>query len=203
MGVAIRINFRDLDRIGAQLDALAQPDLHQLLDSVGSLVESQSKARIAAGGPSPDGQPWAAWSPRYAKTRHAGQSLLNGEGYLFASIAHQVSGEGVEVFAQRPYARIHQNGGEIIRKARSGTLRLRTTGSRGKLLRQGQEGRLANLAVFARSNGSNPHANYTERLFEAAQHVISMPARPYLGLSASDETEVTDLAVNFILRTLQ
>lgn len=197
---AIRINFRDLDRIGAQLDALAHPDIHQLLDSVGALVESQTKARIASGGPSPDGQPWAAWSPRYAKTRHAGQSLLNSEGYLFASISHQVAGDEVEIGSKRPYAGIHQHGGQIIMQARNGTLRLRTTGSKGRLLRQGRH---PNLAVFARSTGNSPHAHFTERLYQVAQHVIIMPARPYLGLSASDQAEVTDLASAFILRSLQ
>lgn len=200
MGVALRISFTDLDALGARLTALAQPDLSQLLDSIGGLVESQTRARIAAGGPDPEGQPWADWSSAYAKTRHAGQSLLRGEGYLFDSLTHEVQGDGVAIGSMRPYARIHQLGGQIVRKARSGTLRLRTTGSRGTLLRQAAG---SNLAVFARSTGSNPHKHFTERLYEVAQHVITMPARPYLGLSTADAAEVTDLAADFLLRTLR
>ncbi len=204
MGVAIRITWKDLDRLVGRIDGLGNPDAHQFLDSVGSLVESQTKARIAAGGPAPSGQPWAAWSARYAKTRHAGQSLLFSEGRLLDSFTHDVVGEGVVVGSVKPYARIHQLGGQIVLKARSGTLRLRTTGSRGKLMRQGPQGRMANLAVFARGkDNSHPHVHFTERLYQIAQQTITMPARPYLGLSPSDEAEVTDMAAQFILRALQ
>lgn len=201
MGVALRISFRDLDQLAdrlAVLDRLEEP----VLDSVGALVESQTKARIAAGGPAPDGTPWKEWSKAYARTRHAGQSLLRSQGYLFDSITHQVVPGAVEVGSSRVYARIQQMGGQVVHKARAGTLRLRTTGSRGRLLRQGKTGRLANLAVFARMGGPNPHVNFTERLFQAAEYTITMPARPYLGVSDQDEADIGDLVLDILKRSL-
>ena len=90
-------------------------DSRELLEAAGQLGESQTKARIAAGGPAPDGEAWAEWSRDYAATRHSGQGLLFSEGALLDDIAARPpSSDAVAWGSGLIYARVHQEGYEDI-----------------------------------------------------------------------------------------
>lgn len=117
-GVGIQWTMADLAALQLRIDALAHMDTRQMMDAIGHEVETQTKRRIAEEKTSPDGQAWAAWSDRYAATRHAGQSLLEAEGHLLESQTHvvELGGKDVDIGSNLIYARMQNDGGAKIGK---------------------------------------------------------------------------------------
>lgn len=116
MSTALHIDTRDLDRLNRRLADFGRLDTRRLMHAVGAEVETQTRRRIADEKTAPDGTPWAPWSPGYADTRDAGDSLLQDEGHLLDSIHAFVylDGQGVEVGSNLVDAAIHQWGGEPV-----------------------------------------------------------------------------------------
>lgn len=111
MSTAIRLEATGLRDLQAALLQATNLPAEELLDAVGALVASQTQRRISEDKESPEGVTWPAWSRRYARTRHSGQSLLQGEGGLVESIQHLVYGaEAVEIGSNLVYAATHQFG---------------------------------------------------------------------------------------------
>ncbi|GAB7078763.1 phage virion morphogenesis protein [Megalodesulfovibrio paquesii] len=114
-GVTLQIH--GLDKLNAMLDRFAasiQGRRPELLAAMGAEVESQTRRRIQDEKTSPAGGSWPGWSPRYAATRHGGQSLLQAEGGLLDSIQSFADGDGAEVGSNLVYAAIHQFGGAEV-----------------------------------------------------------------------------------------
>ena len=109
-GAGIRFDLVTDPRLANRLDRLAELDTDELLRGIGAEVESQTRRRIAVDKTSPDGSAWPDWSPEYAKTRHSGQSLLQGAGHLLDSLTHQVEGDSVLIGSPLVYAATHQFG---------------------------------------------------------------------------------------------
>lgn len=101
----------------AGLERLAEADLATLADSIGQLMETQTKTRIADEKTAPDGTPWAPWSLAYSESlaqdnrRYPG-SILLAEGDLRDSIANYSTGLEAVVGSNLVYAAIHQFGGD-------------------------------------------------------------------------------------------
>lgn len=117
-GVGLQWGFEYEATLQQHVDRMLHLDKRGLLDAVGAEVESQVRRRIASEKTGPDGKPWAAWSPRYAKTRHGGQSLLQSEGHLLDSITYVVGIDGsfVDVGSNLVYAAIQNFGGAKVGK---------------------------------------------------------------------------------------
>lgn len=113
-GLALRTDFSDLDRLQTRLDRLAKADRSQLLEDLGAVLESSTRARIQSEKSGPDGEPWPDWSPAYAETRHGGHSLLSADGGLLNSIRSDVRGDEVEVGTNLVYGAVHQFGGAEV-----------------------------------------------------------------------------------------
>jgi phage virion morphogenesis protein len=112
-GVALHYDLATAnERLLAHIDRIAGLDRRRLLDTIGVEVESQVRARIEQEKAGPDGTPWPKWSARYAKTRHGGHSLLEGEGDLLGSINAYIylDGSAVEIGSNLIYAATHQYG---------------------------------------------------------------------------------------------
>jgi len=109
-GAGIRTNLLADPRLADRLERLAQLDTTPLLEAIGAEVESQTRRRIAVDKTSPTGLPWPEWSTDYAKTRHSGQSLLQGDGHLLDSITHQVEGDSALIGSPLIYVATHQYG---------------------------------------------------------------------------------------------
>ncbi|UMB67054.1 phage virion morphogenesis protein [Citrobacter freundii] len=93
MGITVEVRgdqkFQDIRRA---IERLADQSLQQeLLESIGAVVESQTRRRISSEKSSPAGEKWQDWSDSYAKTRHSNQSLLQGNGDLLDSIQYVVT----------------------------------------------------------------------------------------------------------------
>lgn len=110
-GVAIVLEGAD-EALAVLGRALGQTeDTLPLYDALAALIESRTRRRIAEEKAGPGGVAWAPWSPAYAESRHAGQSLLRGEGALLDSIQSIATATSAEIGSNLVYAAIHQAGG--------------------------------------------------------------------------------------------
>ncbi|KAF3999057.1 phage virion morphogenesis protein [Glaciimonas immobilis] len=131
----------------------------------------------------PDGTAWEALSSRYKNRKRKNKDkILTLDGYLRgAGLRYQLDGADVLMGSNRPYAAIHQFGGDISIPARS----------QYAFFRQAPDGSVGNLFVKKKKS------NFAQRVTIGA-HVIHMPARPFLGLSVADEEELVQLGLDHI-----
>ena len=176
-GTSLRFET-NLDKVAsnvAQLEHRLQSP-QELLDKIGGYLKESTQKRFYAQS-APDGTLWKALQPRYAKRKKYGKNkILTLHGDLRKFISWQPDGpDAVRVGSNLKYARIHQQGGEIKRPAREATQYLR------KNARTGKVGRL-----FVKKT----KANHTRQVAIGA-YTITMHARPYLGLSEDDRSEIS------------
>ncbi|WP_332832872.1 hypothetical protein [Escherichia coli] len=78
MGISVQVSGdQRLEDIRRAVEKLADGSLQaELLESIGAVVESQTRRRIIDEKSSPGGERWPDWSDGYKKTRHGNQSLL-------------------------------------------------------------------------------------------------------------------------------
>lgn len=162
--------------VRAALTALQQrfASITPLLAEVGEDMVARTKARFNTS-TAPDGNPWKP------KKRPDGRKTLVGEsGDLRRQIISQAAGNVLTLTASARYAAIHQFGGRIERKAYQKLVRHRTDG-KGELLRSAIMG--GRGLVFARRDDQSARA----RVFEVAAHSITIPARPFMPITAAGE----------------
>lgn len=111
-GVQIQIDDSELLKMIGRLDSFADGLIDEVGYSMAGLGESQTRRRLAEEKTAPDGEPWAPWSPGYARTRRRGQSLLQAGGDLIDSIASDYAGGEAYWGSNLVYAAIHQAGGD-------------------------------------------------------------------------------------------
>lgn len=188
-----------IDDAAAQLalDSLARAggNLRPVMHDIAEVLASETEANFAA-----QGRPrWTAL--KNPSERRQGGQILQDSGQLAASITTEVSDTEAVIGTNKVYAAIHQFGGKIERGAAGGTVRLRTD-AKGQLLRQGDKGRAANLAVFAGAH----HKRAVERSYSHEGYDIDMPARPYLPITADGDLqpeareEVLDTVMRHLMR---
>lgn len=175
-GVAIYIDDAELEKLARRVGFIARTaeDQDSLKDALGAELTTQTKRRLEEEKSSPAGVAWKDWSKSYAKTRHGGHSLLINEGHLTDSIQHNVLPGGVEVGSNLVYARIHQTGGTIQRRARS-QVNAHGRGGRFRSRRSASKQRTGAVAVSFANIGPS---------------TIRMPARPYLGISGENAEDI-------------
>lgn len=109
IGVRIEIDRVDLARVNALVSGLSDFDAGELVAEIVQLGENQTRKRIEAGGPAPDGTPW--------KPNYAGTPILFQTGkHLRDSVASHASGDKGEWGAAWEYAHVHQEGMVITPK---------------------------------------------------------------------------------------
>ncbi|MBJ3783413.1 phage virion morphogenesis protein [Devosia sediminis] len=137
----------------------------------------------------PDGQKWRPLSPRTAAKRIGRGRAARRRGYnhilrvtarLYQSISYGVVPSGVEWGSNLVYARIHQLGGTIDMKPRTGTVSMRNIRKRG------------NRFVRAGSKGAE------SRVVQIRGHQVRIPARPFLGISAYDRQAIPEIVADHL-----
>lgn len=113
-GFALSYDISEIKGAAQFIQDLGDLDRIELLNDLGSEVENQTRRRIDSEKTDPSGDAWSEWSDEYKKTRHGGQSKLQGEGDLFESIQQAVDSDSVTVGSNLIYAAIHQYGGEDV-----------------------------------------------------------------------------------------
>lgn len=106
------ITLAGMPQVRRRLDRITGLRTRQLLDLVGSEIESQTRRRLAEEKQAPVGAAWPSWSEDYQERRPAKGGLLELEGHLLDSITYNVADDSVEVGSNIVYARRHQDGDE-------------------------------------------------------------------------------------------
>lgn len=186
-------------------------DGRPLFQRIAATLEQQTEANFESQG-RPDWVPLSAATIAARNKRNNGGSvlkILQDRGILASSISSEYGNDYALIGAggaARAYAAIHQFGGTIDHAAHSTKVRLRTD-AKGNLVRQGAEGKLKNLARFAKD--SHKRARETWATVDAYQ--VTIPARPYLpftggGASATLQPEaaqsVLDVLTRFVSESL-
>jgi len=173
-------------------------NLKRPMDEIGQIITASVEKNFAAGGRwsgtvgqvMGGSEQWRPLKPSTIRKRTKartwpGKILQVSAGGLAASIAAKATEDSVTVGTNKVYAAPHQFGATISMKGRNGSIRLRTD-TKGNLLRQAREGKLRNLAVFAKGH----HKRAVERSFSGKDYTIDIPARPYLVVQEEDLTEI-------------
>jgi len=124
----------------------------------------------------PDGQPWQRLSPRTAakrigSRRRGYENILRVKARLYSSLAYEASADQVAIGTNVEYAAAQQLGAEIQMPAREQDINL----SIGKGRRR-----------FVRASAKRKET----RRVSVGEHVIRIPARPYLGVDETDQAEI-------------
>lgn len=171
----------DESQVGKALNELIDRlgNLHTPLNDIAEYLHQSTDDRFSKQ-VAPDGSPWA---PLSASTlaRKKGGRILRGKGTLQDTMRHSVSGNELVFGTDRPYGAIHQFGGKVEHAARSQQV----------YFRQGKDGSVGNRFVKKR------HSNFSQWVTHGA-HSTEMPARPYLGLSSEDETEILAIIQDYL-----
>lgn len=172
MTITIQAELHDNDATQRLQELLGRiGNLRPFFQQVGQSLADSARANFRAQG-APDGTPWVALRPSTVAARIRDHKtpiqILRRDGHLVGSIKFEVGNDEVRIGSPSPYAAIHQLGGDIQRQAGSRW----TDGRRFSKRDRAPVGR--------------------ERAITA--HTITIPARPYLGVSAEDEQEIFSLA---------
>ncbi len=172
-GTRLIIDQAELNRQNAFMADQAARDPSGLMPRLGEYLQGSTQKRFKTQ-TATDGTPWAPLQKRYARRkRYNKDKVLTLRGYLRSYIHYQVTGgDSVEVGSNQKYAAIHQFGGEIDMPERQATARYRSVA--GKVLFAGKK-----------------HKRATERAVTVPVHFVKIPARPFLGLSAEDDREIS------------
>lgn len=167
MAAVITADFRQYAGLQAKIDKLIGLYGDELRSGIGAVLESSARRRVGETKLAPDGTPWPAWSPGYAKHRPAGKSLLQDSGGLLDSIQFKTTPDSVIVFAAAEHAATHQFGDD----------RAVTVGAHKRLIRRG----------YANQYGRREaeHAQVSEH-----RRQRNIPPRPFLGLGSEDVEEI-------------
>jgi len=169
MQIEIKIDASQVvNGLGKLMDAMK--DTRPIRRAIGELLLESTRERIRAQGPDPDGNSWQPLSPTYLLTKK-GRGMLRESNSLIETLCWQLTDDGVVVGSNKPYAAIHQLGGVIRKKASTKTIRLRKVG---------------NQTRFAKKS----HKKAREMTVKVGEHTIHIPARPYLGVSEADKSEI-------------
>ncbi|EMG2907681.1 TPA: phage virion morphogenesis protein [Klebsiella pneumoniae] len=179
-GVTLTFNAQDaLSKLWDAREEMMRPE--PLLRSMGErLLEfHQQRFRDQT---SPDGVKWKELSWRYKQRKRKNrEQILTRDGYLRNTLRWQVNADELLFGTDRVYGAIHQFGGTIEIAARS----------QQAYYRQKKDGEIDNQ--FVRKNKSNFAQWHTIPAYK-----ISIPARPWLGVSKAQGTTLIDMAKNYL-----
>ena len=172
------LTIHGLDKTQSALTALkrALGDKKTILRQIGEALVASTDERFVSM-QSPDGAPWKPLHPRTIRQKRNKQKILTERGLLRGSIHYELNGDTLEVGTDRKYGAIHQFGGVVKIPARTQTVKI---GTKGK-----------NKGRFMKAKSKAAHA--IERTFIIPAHDVTIPARPFLGLSSDDKEEIVEI----------
>lgn len=176
-------NTAVLAAINAAAEAMGNPGA--ILRDMGEYLMIAHDARFASQ-TAPDGTPWQALSPRYQRSKKKNQDkILQLDGYLANTLRYQVGDSELVFGSNRPYAAIQHFGGDIQMAARSQQAHFK----------QDRSGAVGNRFVSKRKS------NFAQWVSLGA-YSIRIPARPFLGTSATDDVELGLIARKHLSQAL-
>lgn len=153
-------------------------DMRNFWKSVGMYVQKQTIKERFDKEQSPEGAKWKPLAPatiKHRQKRHKTSimKILQDTGALRRSIAYEAGNNYVKVGSVLKYARIHQFGGIV------------------EISRQGQYKRDHKNHRFKRKGNSYSYS-----------HKVTIPARPFLGLTQAEKIYITGMFTHYVKRHL-
>ncbi len=172
-------------RLQAMLDRM--DNRKPFFDQVGQSLADSTRARFRAER-DPDGNPWVPLKPATIRARtrrgRSAISILREYGHLAGSLRHEATNDQVRVGSVlKDYSAIHQLGGTIDMPARKQALRFR-------------KAKTGNGRRFA----SKKHKRVTTQEVSVGAYKITIPARPFLGISTGDQQDIFAAAEHWLTR---
>lgn len=164
-----------IEELSQHLGNLSTP-LNDIAEYLHQSTDNRFRQQVA-----PDGSPWAPLAPS-TLAQKKGTRILREKGTLQDTLRHRVSNNELAFGTDRPYGAIHQFGGKIEHAARSQQV----------YFRQGKDGTVGNR--FVKKNRSN----FSQWAARGASST-DITARPYLGLSSEDETEILAIVGDYLM----
>lgn len=166
-------------------------DLRPAMDEVGAMLMTSIDMRFEQER-DPDGKSWEPLAPSTvkAKAKAGHEAMLQWSGRLRGSITRQADSTSVEVGTNIPYAAAQNNGAAITKHAQSRQVFRRfaeTKGKGGKVHRELQPG----FVKKDQANFASWHA--------VPEHAVTIPARPFMGISQADRDAGVEILRNFVL----
>jgi len=175
MQVIIKVDTSEVDKELSDLAKRLQ-NKTAILRSVAEEIQESVKDRIRKGGPAPDGTPWAPLSPAYL-LRKKGKGILRESDILLNTLHWQFVGDSaVAVGSPLNYAAVHQLGHTFRRTQRP--KKKPKTGS-----------------VYFKAKASRKKGDIK---LNFGGYSITIPARPYLGISSDDEKTIQDILKSYL-----
>lgn len=184
--ITLEIQDGEVQAALARLAGFAGPPLDLALHDVGEFLRIAHDQRFATE-TAPDGEPWAALSPRYKRRKdrlRPGVRKLVFDNFMHGTLRYQVGGGTLLFGTDRPYGAIHHFGGEITIHARSQQAYFRQDRRTGEVGSQFVSKRKSNFAQWV----------------TLPEYKITIPARPWLGLSVADDAEVVAIVADHLRR---
>lgn len=185
--IAITVDDREI-AAGLQQLVDAGANLTPAMEAIGAalLFTTQRRFEAKAG---PDGQAWAPFAPSTLKRmpeRRKPPQLLRDSSRLYQSLTYQAGADTAEVGTNVVYAAIHQFGGDIVMPEREGSATFVTVREGAGKTKDGR--RVGSKLRFARA--STRAKSRETKSFTVPTHTVSIPERPYLGISPADKAEI-------------
>lgn len=183
-GVTLTFDYQDaLSKLWDARAEMMRPA--PLLSAMGERLLEFHQQRFTAQ-VSPDGQPWKILSNRYwSRKRKNRDKILTRDGNLRNTLRWQVNADELLFGTDRVYGAIHQFGGTIEIAARS----------QQSYYRQRKDGEIDNQ--FVRKSKSNFAQWHTIPAYK-----ITIPARPWLGVSKAEGKTLIEMAKNYLQSAL-
>lgn len=185
-GISQTITVRDVEvreRLALMVERMENP--RGFYANVGEIMLNSSHDNFEreAG---PDGIPWQRLMPKTIERRERKGltpiAILRARGRFAGSINTDPSATGVRIGSPSPQAAIHQLGGKIKMPERQQTIYQHYNAKTDTLDQK-----------FRRKSRSNFARDVTVKA-----HVIDMPARPYLGVSPTNEVDILKAAAQWL-----
>jgi len=167
-----------------------------LMDAIGQQLVSSTLRRFQTQ-TGPDGKPWSPLSNATLKKRGANAKALQASGRLRQSITFRSTAKTVEVGSNVIYAGLMQHGGTIDHYAMGRVLRLRQVDLKKKdgTTVKKEDGTTVKVWRFAKDK----HKRVEEHRVEIGAHSVTVPGRPYIGLSAGDRKAIARIAHDYLM----
>jgi phage virion morphogenesis protein len=167
------------------LDAMQGDGLRLMLEDIGEYVLRSTRDR-AAQQKAPDGTAWAPLSPRYKRLKdkkRPGLPMLRFDFHMLGDqLSQQVQGNDLVIGTSAPYGARQHFGGTFEHASRATDV----------FFKRERDGTVGNRFVSRRKS------NFAQRATIPA-YKVTTPARPWLGLSTQDETEVLAIAQQHVI----
>lgn len=194
-GAGITITVNDAEVLAAfSRVAAASLDFTPLFDDIGASLVVSTQQRFETE-TDPSGKKWTPLRPSTKRARRGVPHILRDRNRLFRSLTHNATPSYLEVGTNVIYAAIHQFGGTIDLAAREQTANFRMASEGAYTKADGTK--VGSRLRFAKRKSKSKRV--WAKSFSIGAHSITIPARPYLGLSDGDKALILEKTEAYLM----